>query len=212
MRRSTFAETCPGCNRRTLYQICSGKVCDACGYGYPKEKAAKIQPFGPLGGEWMNEPLRVGDHIVYPLTGVAVVEEIQSGPIGGELIYRLKFFGKEMGLLLPVRKWNLKARRLSSPEKMQEALAILSVPPSEPFLNYKSRYSVYMKKMQENDPVLLAEVIRDLHCINKKMKTLPFREFKMFEKAKTLFLGELASVGGIPFKEAEQVFETALNA
>ena len=107
-----------------------------------------------------------GDFVVYPTHGVGKVESIKKQEIAGhslELIV-ISFDKDRMTLRVPVSKAATSGlRKLSSRKLIDEAIEILKGRARVKRTMWSRRAQEYEAKINSGDPVLIAEVVRDLH-------------------------------------------------
>lgn len=148
----------------------------------------------------------IGDKAVVPSHGVGVIKEIQSLSIDGfeSSFYIIKILDNGMTYSVPVEKVEAKAiREVMTPEDIKvvfEVLADRTTPPDKQTWN--RRYREYTNRIGTGIPSEVAAVLRDL-AILKSEKTLSFGERKMYDRAFSLIVQEIAV--------AEDVTEDAIE-
>ena len=147
---------------------------------------------------------KVGDKVVYPGSGVGTILAIESLNIEGviDVCYAIKILNDGMTVHVPTSKASiLGIRDVISVEqvgKVYEVLQDRDVPADNQTWN--RRYREYVNKMQTGDPIEVAKVLRDLALLRKD-KNLSFGERKMYDKASSLLIQELAEAENHPEPE-----------
>ena len=138
---------------------------------------------------------QVGDKAVYPGHGVGVITDIEHLDIEGvkATVYVLKILDNGMSIRVPLENASaLGMRRVMSPEQVDKAFEILrdwDVPADKQTWN--RRFRQYTNQLHTGDPLEVSKVLRDLSLL-RKSKTLSFGERKMYDKAHTLLIQEIA--------------------
>lgn len=138
---------------------------------------------------------QVGDKAVYPGHGVGVIKEIEYLDIENvkTTVYVLKILDNGMTIRVPLENASaLGMRRVMSPEQVDKAFEILrdwDVPADKQTWN--RRFRQYTNQLHTGDPIEVSKVLRDLSLL-RKSKTLSFGERKMYDKAHTLLIQEIA--------------------
>ena len=139
---------------------------------------------------------RIGQKVVYPNHGVAVIEEIDTRNIDGrqDEYYLLRVRFNNSIVLVPIRNAEeVGLRRPIANNQCQELLKVLAedfcAPPSE----WKNRFREFSDKMRTGDLFSVADVLKTLTFLNRQ-KPLSFREKRMLDRARYLVISELALV------------------
>lgn len=138
---------------------------------------------------------KVGDKAVYPGHGVGVVQAVETLDIGEErtTMYVLKILDNGVTVRVPLQNAGaLGMRTVISQEQVAKVYLVLEdrdVPADTQTWN--RRYREYTNKIQTGDPLEVGKVLRDLALL-RKGKNLSFGERKMYDKASTLLIQEIA--------------------
>jgi CarD family transcriptional regulator len=155
-----------------------------------------------------------GDHVVYPAHGVGRIMAIETQVISGmtlDLIV-IHFEKDRMTLRVPAGKANaVGMRKLSSPAKLQTALATLKGRARVKRTMWSRRAQEYEAKINSGDPVSIAEVVRDLHR-NAGQPEQSYSERQIYEAALDRLAREVAAVERIDETAAIQRLEKVLRA
>jgi CarD family transcriptional regulator len=155
-----------------------------------------------------------GDFVVYPTHGVGKVLGVEIQEISGislELII-IKFDKDRMTLRVPVEKaQNSGLRKLSTRKVMDTALTTLKGRSRAKRTMWSRRAQEYEAKINSGDPVLIAEVVRDLHR-GDDQPDQSYSERQMYQAALDRLARELAALEKIDEVAAAQKLEDMLKA
>ncbi|MFV0322216.1 MAG: CarD family transcriptional regulator [Alphaproteobacteria bacterium] len=137
----------------------------------------------------------IGDYVVYPTHGVGQIEGIETQEVAGhklELI-AIKFSEDRMTLHVPMMKAKkCGLRALSDDGIIEEALTVLKSKAKTSKEIWARRAQNYEQKINSGDPVIIAEVIRDLYRkVNQPEQS--FSERKIYEQAFDRLANEVAA-------------------
>lgn len=138
---------------------------------------------------------KVGDKAVYPGHGVGVIQAVETIDIGDEraTMYVLKILDNGVTVRVPIQNAGaLGMRNVISKEQVAKVYTVLKdrdVPADNQTWN--RRYREYTNKIQTGDPLEVGKVLRDLALL-RTTKNLSFGERKMYDKASTLLIQEIA--------------------
>jgi CarD family transcriptional regulator len=147
----------------------------------------------------------VGDKVVYPHHGAAVVERReQKVAFGSEreyLILRLAY--GDLTLMVPADNTEeVGLREVINQEEVEEVFAVLGKEARMP-VNWSRRFKNHVEKLKSGDVYQVAEVVRNL-SIREKDKGLSAGEKKMLSRARQILVSELTFAIGVTEEEAEQ--------
>lgn len=154
-----------------------------------------------------------GDFVVYPAHGVGRVEGIDSYSVSGASVtlYSIMFEQDRMRLKVPVSKAKTSGlRRLSSRDRIKEALATLQGKSRVRRVMWSRRAQEYESKINSGDPVSIAEVVRDLHRGTDQPEQ-SYSERQIYQAALERLARELAAVEKIDQEKATQKLENVLT-
>ncbi len=158
---------------------------------------------------------KAGNHVVYPAHGVGMVLAVEDQKISGyELEMLVIEFEKEKMLLrIPTAKVQTAGlRKLSTKKEMQNALKTLKGKVRIKRTMWSRRAQEYEAKINSGDPILIAEVVRDLHR-NADQPDQSYSERQIYQAALERLTRELAVVEKIDedkaVKRVEMVLQTA---
>ena len=157
---------------------------------------------------------KVGQKVVYPKHGVTVVEEIAPSRIDGteRTCYHLRLLSGNSKVMVPKDNLDLVGLRpLCEAKELRTLFGILENGSVEAQKDWKGRYKQNVEKMKTGRITEVAEVLKNLRFVSQR-KSLSFREKKMYERAKSFIVSEVAHVKGMTERDAEQQVERALTS
>ncbi|MDR3156213.1 MAG: CarD family transcriptional regulator [Holosporaceae bacterium] len=155
-----------------------------------------------------------GEFVVYPAHGVGVVRGIEKQNISGtELtVVVIEFEKDKMVVRLPLNgAISKKVRKLCSREEMQKAIKCLSTPSKVKKMMWSRRAQEYEAKINSGDPLLIAQVVRDLHR-SASQPEHSYSERQIYQEAMDRLMREYAAVAKIGEVQALHELKKALMA
>jgi len=136
----------------------------------------------------------VGDTVVYPHHGAALIESIEQRVIKGEereyLVLRVA--QGDLTVRVPADNVDLVGvRDVVNQEGLDEVFDVLRQPYTEEPTNWSRRYKANLEKLASGDVIKVAEVVRDLWR-REKDRGLSAGEKRMLSKARQILVSELA--------------------
>ncbi len=168
----------------------------------PKPKAENLHGFA------------IEDHVVYPSHGVGQITAIEGHEIGdiSLRVFVVVFSKEKMTLRVPIDKANSSGmRKLSSQQKMEQAISTLKGRARTRRIMWSRRAQEYDAKLNSGDPVLIAEVVRDLHR-DEGQPDQSYSERQMYEAALERLAREFAAVENTDTEQAAEKLENVLRA
>lgn len=156
---------------------------------------------------------QVGEKVVYPNHGVAVVENISSRAFAGqqERYYLLKLPATSMTVMVPFSHvGGLRLRKVTRNAELTKVVQFLSTGKARRYSDWKDRFKENTDRMAEGSPMAVAEVLKSLLEIQAQNKILSFREKKMLDRARHMLITEMCTSRGVAEADAVAVFEKAL--
>src|SRR5450756_1943038 len=151
----------------------------------------------------------VGDTVVYPHHGAALIEEIKTRTIRGEdkTYLKLKVAQGDLTITVPAENIDLVGvRDVVDAEGLKRVFTVLAEPYVEEPTNWSRRYKANVEKLASGDVIRVAEVVRDLSRRDTD-KGLSAGEKRMLSKARQILVSELA----LAEKCEESVAESRLD-
>jgi CarD family transcriptional regulator len=154
----------------------------------------------------------VGDKVVYPHHGAAVIESRERrDDLGSDreyLVLRLAY--GELTLKVPADNAEMIGlREVINDEEVEEVFAVLRKKEARMPTNWSRRFKNHVEKLKSGDVYQVAEVVRNL-SIREKDKGLSAGEKRMLTKARQILVSELTFAIGVNEEEAEKRLDEAL--
>lgn len=157
-------------------------------------------------------PFDVGDKVVYPHHGAAVIEKRETMEAFGEkkeyLVLRLAY--GDLTLKVPADNTDsVGLREVINDEEVEEVFAVLRKKEARMPTNWSRRFKNHVEKLKSGDIYQVAEVVRNL-SIRDKDKGLSAGEKRMLTKARQILVSELTFALSVTEEEAEKKLDEAL--
>ncbi len=154
----------------------------------------------------------IGDTVIYPHHGAAVIEKTETRELLGEardyLVLRLTY--GDLTLLVPADACELVGiRDVVSKKEVERVLDVLREEEPNKNGNWSRRFKANYEKLRSGDIYQVAEVVRNL-ATRDKDKGLSAGERRMLTKAKQILLSELAVAIKKDEEQAELLIERIL--
>ena len=136
----------------------------------------------------------VGETVVYPHHGAALIEAVETRVIKGEerVYLVLKVAQGDLELRVPADKVEeVGVRDVVGQEGLDHVFEILRMPHTEEPTNWSRRYKANLEKLASGDVNKVTEVVRDLWR-RERERGLSAGEKRMLAKAKQILISELA--------------------
>jgi CarD family transcriptional regulator len=151
----------------------------------------------------------VGDTVIYPHHGAAIIEKVETREIKGEKrdYFVLKLTYGDLTVMVPSDAIeDCGVRNVVSKKEVEKVLDVLRQPNGNQKGNWSRRFKANYEKLRSGDIYQVAEVVRNL-CTREGDKGLSAGEKRMLTKAKQILLSELA----VAIKKDEQKAEELVN-
>ncbi|WP_297739943.1 CarD family transcriptional regulator [uncultured Tessaracoccus sp.] len=148
----------------------------------------------------------IGETVVYPNHGTAVIEDIENRTIKGEdrMYLVLRIIGQN-DLVVRVPACNLDlvgVRDVVDEEGLEKVFNVLRDKNTEEPSNWSRRFKANMEKLHSGNILKVAEVVRDLWRRDQG-KGLSAGEKRMLTKARTILVEEVAVANKLDNEKAE---------
>src|SRR4029078_12211745 len=157
---------------------------------------------------------KVGDTVVYPHHGAALIEAIETRTIKGEQREYLVLKVSQGDLTVRVPADNAEyvgVRDVVGQEGLDKVFQVLRAPHTEEPTNWSRRYKANLEKLASGDVNKVAEVVRDLWRRDQE-RGLSAGEKRMLAKARQILVGELALAENTDHAKAEIILDEVLAA
>lgn len=161
-----------------------------------------------------RSPFKTGEYIVYPAHGVGKIVGLETQEVAGIKLdlFVVSFIKDKMTLRVPVAKaTTVGMRKLADAATIKRSLETVRGRARIKRTMWSRRAQEYEAKINSGDPVLIAEVVRDLHR-NVGQPDQSFSERQIYEAALERLAGEVAAVESIDKEQATEKLEEVLQA
>ncbi len=155
---------------------------------------------------------KVGETVVYPHHGAALIEAIETRVIQGEEKQYLVLRVAQGDLTVRVPADNAEivgVRDVVGQEGLDHVFDVLRAPHTEEPTNWSRRYKANVEKLASGDVNKVAEVVRDLWR-REQDRGLSAGEKRMLAKARQVLVSELALAEGTDEDKAESLLDEVL--
>src|SRR5919201_6315647 len=155
----------------------------------------------------------VGETVVYPHHGAALIEAIETRVVKGEekqyLVLRVA--QGDLTVRVPAEKGEIVGvREVVGEEGLGKVFDVLRAPHTEEPTNWSRRYKANLEKLASGNPLKVAEVVRDLWRRDRE-RGLSAGEKRMLAKARQILVSELALAEGTNEDKAEAILDEVLT-
>jgi CarD family transcriptional regulator len=157
---------------------------------------------------------RVGDKVVYPHHGAAVIEGVQEREVEGESrkywVIRLSY--GDLTLMVPTDGADEVGLRGVVPKnELDQVYKVLQSKKQAPApSNWSRRFKSHVEKLRSGDIYQVAEVVRNLSNRDKD-KGLSAGEKRMLTKARQILVSELTFAANVKEEKAEAMLDEILG-
>ena len=155
----------------------------------------------------------VGETVVYPNHGAAVIEDIETRTIKGEekLYLVLRILGQnDLVVRVPASNLDLVGvRDVVDDEGLENVFEVLRKTNVEEPSNWSRRYKANLEKLHSGNVLKVAEVVRDL-LRRERDRGLSAGEKRMLSKARQILVSELALAKKVADARAEEMLDEVL--
>ncbi|MGK2309799.1 CarD family transcriptional regulator [Cutibacterium sp. V947] len=155
----------------------------------------------------------VGETVVYPNHGAAVIEDIETRTIKGEekLYLVLRILGQnDLVVRVPASNLDLVGvRDVVDDEGLEKVFEVLRKTNVEEPSNWSRRYKANLEKLHSGNVLKVAEVVRDLWR-RERDRGLSAGEKRMLSKARQILVSELALAKKVEDDKAEEMLDEIL--
>lgn len=154
----------------------------------------------------------VGETVVYPHHGAALIEAVETRVIKGEekLYLVLKVAQGDLTVKVPAENAEyVGVRDVVDQEGLDHVFEVLRQTHTEEPTNWSRRYKANLEKLASGDVNKVAEVVRDLWRRDRD-RGLSAGEKRMLAKARQILVSELALAEEVEEEKAEAILDEVL--
>ena len=156
---------------------------------------------------------KVGDKVVYPNHGVALIENVEKVSVAGQTIkcYCLRVAANKTMVKVPTGNVEtVGLRRIIDEKEAERLMRRLRDTEVATGTDWKERFQENADKMRTGDLKDVVDVLKSLTVLAQQ-KELSDRERRMLEKARYLLVSELAAAEAIEDAKVEEKLDKALQ-
>lgn len=156
---------------------------------------------------------RVGDKVVYPQHGAAVIKGLEEKEIYGE---KKKYFvlrpaNGDITLMVPADNTEeVGIRGVISRNELEKVFKVLRAKECRMPANWSRRYKTHVEKLRSGDIYQVAEVVRNL-ARRENEKGLSAGEKRMLTRARQILVSEMIFAAEVDEGEAEKMLDGVLK-
>lgn len=146
----------------------------------------------------------VGDKVVYPHHGAAIIEGKEKRVFDGQKTdyFVLRITYGDLKVSIPVEKADeIGLREVINDEEVEEVFAVLRKKEARMPTNWSRRFKNHVEKLKSGDIYQVAEVVRNL-ALRETSKGLSAGEKAMLVKARSVLISELSFALDVSEEEA----------
>jgi CarD family transcriptional regulator len=176
----------------------------------PEQELEGLSPHSHQPLSQQHTEFRVGETVVVPGLGAALIDKLKTETIKGEdKIYLVLKVG-DLTIEVPAENRDLvRVGDVVFHERLDRVFEVLRTPPIEEPTNLSRRYKANLEKLASADVIKVAEVVRDLWRRDKD-RGLSAGEKRMLAKAHLILVSELALAENTDADKAESVLDKVL--
>lgn len=156
---------------------------------------------------------RVGDKVVYPHHGAAIIQSLEEKEVLGEkrqyFILRLAY--GDLTLMVPADNTEeVGIRDVIAKNELEKVFKVMKAKECRMPSNWSRRFKTHVEKLRSGDIYQVAEVVRNL-ARREKEKGLSAGEKRMLSRAKQILVSEVTFAANVNEEEAEQMLDKVLS-
>jgi len=155
----------------------------------------------------------VGDKVVYPHHGAAIIEGKEKRVFDGQKTdyFVLRITYGDLKVSIPVDKADeIGLREVINDEEVEEVFAVLRKKEARMPTNWSRRFKNHVEKLKSGDIYQVAEVVRNL-SIRERERGLSAGEKRMIQKARQILVSELTYATDGTEEKAEALIDKVLD-
>lgn len=156
---------------------------------------------------------RVGDKVVYPHHGAAVIKGTEEKEVLGEkkkyFVLRLSY--GDLTLMVPADNTEaVGIRDVIARDELDKVFKVLRSKECRMPSNWSRRFKTHVEKLRSGDIYQVAEVVRNLSR-REQEKGLSAGEKRMLARARQILVSEVIFAAGVDQEEAEKMLDKTLK-
>jgi CarD family transcriptional regulator len=167
----------------------------------------------PLVTEKEESLFQVGDKVVYPHHGAAIIKGLEEKEVYGQrkqyFVLRLSY--GDLTLMVPADNTEeVGIRDVIARDELDKVFKVLRSKECRMPTNWSRRFKTHVEKLRSGDIYQVAEVVRNL-ARREKEKGLSAGEKRMLSKARQILVSELTFAADVEEQEAEKMLDQVLG-
>ena len=154
----------------------------------------------------------IGDKVVHPHHGPGIITKVEQKDFmeGQEHYYVIEIPDQGLTLHIPQHRMSITGVRPAvSGEHLSQVLDVLRGKPDQLPDDHKVRQEQVWEKLKANEPVQVAETVRDLMW-HQQQAHLTKKDTEYLDRARKMLAAEMALVDGREVAEANRAIETIM--
>jgi CarD family transcriptional regulator len=170
-------------------------------------------PSVPPASEKEESLFQVGDKVVYPHHGAAIIKGLEEKEVYGQrkqyFVLRLSY--GDLTLMVPADNTEeVGIRDVIARDELDKVFKVLRSKECRMPTNWSRRFKTHVEKLRSGDIYQVAEVVRNL-ARREKEKGLSAGEKRMLSKARQILVSELTFAADVEEQEAERMLDQVLG-
>jgi CarD family transcriptional regulator len=170
-------------------------------------------PSVPPASEKEESLFQVGDKVVYPHHGAAIIKGLEEKEVYGQrkqyFVLRLSY--GDLTLMVPADNTEeVGIRDVIARDELDKVFKVLRSKECRMPTNWSRRFKTHVEKLRSGDIYQVAEVVRNL-ARREKEKGLSAGEKRMLSKARQILVSELTFAADVEEQEAEKMLDQVLG-
>jgi CarD family transcriptional regulator len=167
----------------------------------------------PPASEKEESLFQVGDKVVYPHHGAAIIKGLEEKEVYGQrkqyFVLRLSY--GDLTLMVPADNTEeVGIRDVIARDELDKVFKVLRSKECRMPTNWSRRFKTHVEKLRSGDIYQVAEVVRNL-ARREKEKGLSAGEKRMLSKARQILVSELTFAADVEEQEAEKMLDQVLG-
>lgn len=156
---------------------------------------------------------RVGDKVVYPHHGAAIIQGLEEKELYGEkkqyFVLRLAY--GDLTLMVPADNTEeVGIRDVIARKELDKVFKVMKAKECRMPSNWSRRFKTHVEKLRSGDIFQVAEVVRNL-ARREKEKGLSAGEKRMLSRARQILVSEVTFAADVNEEEAEKMLDKVLS-